>query len=149
MKRNKVGYKIAAIVVAVIAIIITVVVVFFSSLNKVKKADYYSLGKDQVPTIKLVVGERKISSVSSSISNGVTTKTYDYSSDSSYEDIESYVTYLVEKAGYRTATLAGAEGITHYGINSVEEGKIILIKADVNPFGYTIEIVKGVGGFDY
>lgn len=142
MRKKKSGC--IRIILVIIAIIIALVVAVFFILNRVKKADYYSLGKDQVPAIKLVVGERKVSGVYFSSSNGVTTKTYKYSSDSSHEDVEHYLTYLSEKAGYLTVGSETGE-IIYYGIDSVDEGKIILIKVDEDPFGYTVEIHKGEG----
>ena len=146
MTKQKKIMIIFIIVGAIIAIITVIGAVFLvTSVGNIKKADFFELGADQVPTVKLVVGERKITSVSSSIENGITTKIYEYRSDSSVADIEQYIKYLREDEDFIVTSVNDNKNDVYYGKNSVAEGRIILVYIDANPFGYTIKLIKGRG----
>ena len=146
MTKQKKIMIIFIIVGAIIAIITLIGAAFLvTSVGNIKKADFFELGGDQVPTVKLVVGERKIASFSSSIENGITTKTYEYRSDSSAADMEQYIKYLREDEDFIVTSVNDNKNDVYYGKNSVEEGRIILVYIDANPFGYTIKLIKGRG----
>lgn len=125
---------------AVIAIIIAIA---FSSVNKVQKADFYTMGEDRIPSVKAAIGERDIHSVSKTSENGLVTHTYGFRSDSAESDVLAYSEYLVEQSGF-TETSMDSSGII-YAKKSLEEGKIIVITLSYTAFDYTITLQKGKG----
>lgn len=134
----------AGFVAFVVAICIVVGIIVFSTLNKQKQADYFKLGNDQIATVKLVVGERKINSVSTETSNGVTTKVYEYKSGSSADDMKQYEEYLQEREGFVITSLSDEEPFCLVK-NSSDEGKILIVNIVDTQFGYVLTIRKGEG----
>lgn len=129
--------------IIVLGIILGMVV--FSVLNNQKNADYYTLGADQIASVKTVVGVREISGVSTSTQNGVSAKTYDYKSETSTTDVSQYVTYIVEEEGFIPTILNQQSDQPVYAKESVDEGKILIITIDDTGFGYTLTLQKGEG----
>ncbi len=130
-----------------VAVCIIVGIFVFSIVNKQKKADYYTLGNDQIASVKLAVGERNIVSVSTRTANGVTTKEYEYKSSTSASDIEQYEAYLQEQEGFIITTLNDEKQI-FLGKNSADEGKILIVEIVDTHFGYILTIRKGEGGLE-
>ena len=142
--------KIIGIIVLVLVVGITAVVLI---VNGAGKMDYYKLGKDQIPSVKLALGEeRKVTGTSSSTStSGGQTKEYTYQVAGSNQntDMVNYLTYLREKDGFLLLTafdFNGPEGTCVVGRNSVEAGYEIQLQIEYDRSGYTISLLKQKGG---
>ena len=141
--------KIIGIVVILIAAGITAVVV---SLNGAGKKDYYKLGNDQIPSVKLALAEeRKLTGTSSSSAlGGVSTKviTYQVSGSEQNADMVNYLTYLRDKDGFLLLTgydFNGPKGTCVVGRNSVDAGYEIQLQIEYDRSGYTISLLKQKG----
>lgn len=145
------GLKIFLIIVAVIVIIAVIgITVAYFAVNKIKNADEYNVSGDVIPSIKSVLGEvRNLSSVSTSIENGITKKEYKYTDvENVNTDIYKYIIYLMDNKGYINTTdydLSKATGTLQLGATSVDEGQLVLIDIDYSLKTYTITITKGEG----
>ena len=142
-------FKILLIIVLVIVILVGVLfVVAFSSLNNAAKLQAYDFGNDKIPSFNSVVGERKVTGVSSgSSSNGTQRKDYTYETLSWEADADAYVDVL-EAAGFLiTRVLDGnmVKGNMQVGIASADEGKIILIDFSWDNNTVKISLTKSDG----
>ena len=131
-----------------------VLIVIFTAkglVNKTAKLDYYEIGADKIPTVKLAIGEeRKVVGVSNSISGKVTTKEikYEVSGSKQGEEMLDYYLYLHDD-GFLTLTdidFSGSRGTGVFGRNSVDDGYEIQLQIEYNREGYTITIMKQPGG---
>lgn len=129
----------------IIVLVIILCVVVFSILNKQKNADYYVLGSDQIASVKTVIGVRDITGVSTSTQNGVSSKIYNYKSETSTNDVNQYITYLVEQEGFILTTLNQQSDQTVYAKESVDDGQVLILTIVDSGFGYTITMQKGEG----
>ena len=141
--------KIIGIIVLLIAVGITAAVVI---VNGAGKMDYFKFGDDQIPSVKLALGEeRKLTGTSSSAAlGGGQTKvfTYQVSGSDQSTDMIYYLTYLREKDGFLLLTdydFTGSEGTCVVGRNSVDTGYIIQLQIDYDRSGYTISLLKQKG----
>ena len=120
-----------------------------AALLAAQQLDAYDLGGgDSIPSINSVVGERKIEEVSTNTTNGVTTKGYQYASDTVSDDLIAWLSLLLDDHGYLGLTSFNVTEIPGSGqiaAESAEGGKIIIIEIDYRSDGYTISITKGEG----
>ena len=135
--------KVVLIVVCVLVVIgfIGMGIAFFATGNTAN-ADEYSLGNDTIKSVKAVVEKRDVTSVSSSTSNGVSTK------EITYKDLLTYTQYLRSEGGFvltKDMNLNVSPSTVQLGKESVESGKIILLTISYDSLGYTISIQKGAG----
>ncbi len=117
------------------------------ALAKTAKLTNYELGKDIVPSIYSVVGERELNGIEASTKNGVIKKQYIYLSASVFDDLLSYIQALIA-AGWEVTMdidLNISPGSGQLATHSVEEGKIILLNFSYDSAGYTIELIKDKG----
>jgi len=122
-----------------------------SSLNNTAKADYYELGRDKIPSVKLALGEeRKVTGVRSSISNNETTKEikYEVSGTDQKSDMWDYYSYLRDNDSFLSLTdieFSGSRGTGVVGRNSLDDGYIVQLQIEYDQNGYTITISKQPG----
>ncbi|OQA48665.1 MAG: hypothetical protein BWY46_01269 [Firmicutes bacterium ADurb.Bin300] len=116
-------------------------------LAEAGKLEQYEMGKDVIPSITSVVGERAVTGVKTSIDGGVATKQYSYTSDSVYDDLLAYITKLMDEGWLVTQDidLNVVPGSGELGKESSEEGKILLVSFSYDESGYEIKISKGEG----
>lgn len=141
-KTVKIVLGIIAVMIVLAAILCGVV---FSILNSQKNANYYTLGNDEIISVKSVIGVRNILGVSATIQNGVSEKSYNYTSKTSSEDIKKYLTYLVEEEGFKSTVLNQNGDYPVYVKMSADQGKKLILTMIENGFGYTLTIQKGEG----
>ena len=126
----------------------------FGILDKTAKEDYYTLGSDKIPSVKLALGEeRKITNTSTSISGDTTKKeiTYKVSGTEQSREMSEYYTYLHDKDGFLNLTdinFDGQNGTAVVGRNSVDNGYEIQIQIKYDLNGYTINILKQPGSIE-
>ena len=152
-KKSKKGLVIALAIIAVIVIggIAAAVIGIAGAFSKPSKIDYYEMGNDKIPSVKLVLGEvRKVVSSSASISNGVTTKVYQYNAPAVDQGLEmsQYLTYLREEDGFLLLTDVDfnvPEASCIVGRNSVDSGYELQLQIAYNTGGYIITILKQEG----
>lgn len=137
------------IVVSYFAVVLSFVGIIFGilyfSFSKIQNADVYTMGEDKIPSIKTVIGERKVKNISTTKNIGMTTKIYSFLSESTESDMYEYTKYLVEQLDYVITELGQQEEKTAYAKNSLENGSIIVITVDYTPFDFTITLQKGEG----
>ena len=147
MKKGvKVLIAVAAFVIVSIAVVLLIVLP--ATLNNAAKLQTYDLGADKIPSLNSIVGDRKVTGVSSSAkTGGVQEKTYTYETQSLGEDWLAYHNALHEAGFLVTRSLNGNDfkGDIQYGINSADEGKAILIDLSWDNTRIAVQITKGVG----
>jgi len=132
------------------ALLIGVIVLFgISAMSKLAKEDYYTIGNDKVPTVKLALGEeRKVTGLSASVvAGGATTKviTYQVPGTEQGREMFKYYTYLHDKDGFLPLADFDFSGPTGTGViarNSVDAGQMVHLKIEYNTGGYTITLTK-------
>lgn len=140
------------IVVSYFAVVLSFVgilfgILYFSFIN-IQNADVYTMGEDKIPSIKTVIGERKVKNIATTKNIGMTTKIYSFLSESTESDMYEYTKYLVEQSDYVIMKLGQQEEKIAYAKNSLESGSIIVITVDYTPFDFTITLQKGEGTLD-
>jgi len=139
------------IAVALILVVVGLVLAVTIPLSNAAKADYYTIGADRIPSVKLALGQiRKVTSTSVSTSGGVTTKVikYQVSGTSQNKDMSAYMVYLHDKDGFYTLTdidFSPASATGGLGRNSKDNGQELLLQIEYDTSGYTITIVKEKG----
>jgi len=137
-------------IIAAAAVVVLVFVVPQITGNWADK-DYFDIGTDQVPSVKLVLGEdRDISSVNSSKSGGVETIIIKYKVDENQNrEMEKYANALMDEYGFINTTAYNFSGTTGSGFQfakeSSEEGVIVLVDIDYDESGYILTLTRGVG----
>ena len=150
-KKSKLPIILAILALVVVGGIAAAIVGIVGAVGKPSKIDYYELGDDRVPSVKLVLGEtRKVISSSTSISNGTTTKEYKYSVPGTEQNAEmfGYFTYLHDEDGFLKLDdidFSGSSGTGTVARNSVDDGYCLTITLKYDTSGYTVTIVKAVG----
>lgn len=141
----------AIVLVVFVGGIAAAIVGIAGAVGKAGKVDYYELGDDRIPSVKLVLGEeRKVTSSSTSISNGTTTKEYKYSVPGTEQNVEmfNYFTYLHDEDGFLkldSIDFSGSSGTGTVARNSVDDGYCLTLEITYDTSGYTITIVKAEG----
>jgi len=145
--------------IALVAIGIVVISLLFGIFEGVENADYYKFGDDQVPSIKLVLGEvRSITGSESSASSGQFIRRYTYRIDSQIhgsdqveDDLSRYTGHLMRYEGFylteersASSTYRGGYRVS-YAKESVEPGKIIILDIDYSTTAYTLVFTKTEG----
>ena len=118
-----------------------------SVLSNAAKLQEYDFDSDKIPTVNSVVGERQVTYVSTSISNGNDMKEYTYQSDSVFDDLLQYTQYLRENGWIVSVSydLNNMPGSAQLGKQSADSGKILLLTIDYKSGEYTVTIIKGEG----
>ena len=123
--------------------------------DPVDKIEYYELGDDKIPSVVMVVGDRFCPEKGSSLVNGATVYTAEYTTDENDQaqaasDVYAYITYLMENEGF--LNLIAFDNLPYEGgielslaKTSVDWGKIIVLNIDYGYGGYTFEFWKGEG----
>jgi len=137
--------------VAVVCVIITVALL---ATGNTAKQDFIKIGKDEVPSVKYILGEeRKVIGVSSSVEkNGVVKKVIEYSvAKDQNSEMFQYAQALYDDYGFVNITdndFTGSTGTDfEFAKESVEEGCLVIVRIDYDLEGYTITLVQGEGTF--
>ncbi|MCL1951190.1 MAG: zinc ribbon domain-containing protein [Oscillospiraceae bacterium] len=141
-KKKRTGLKILLGFVGAIVLLVAAIVAL---TGKASNMDYYKIQKDQVPSVKYVLGEkRKIVGTGAETKNGIASKYFAYKSDTPQEDIDAYYAYLLEEEGY-TRMLDSNMEFSGAGHDSVTPGYHLEVQADPSSDGYTVTVyyVKG------
>ena len=147
-----------ALIVLIIVIVVAIVFVsaFFivrAILSATEEKDYYEIGSDRVPSIKLALGEdenRKLTGTSVNVSSGTTTKTFSYNAEGATDGIElfEYAMFL-EGEDFKFLTdgdFSRSRGTAiQMGRNSDESGYMLVIQFDWEPGKYTITLMRSQG----
>ena len=147
----KIIVPIAVVILVIVGIVLAIFLGASATLNKAAQADYYTIGADQIPSVKLALGsERKVISTNTAIADGATTKTikYQVSGTSQNKEMSDYLAYLHDKDGFYTVTdidFSGSSATGGLGRNSKDSGQEILLQIEYDTSGYTITIVKQKG----
>ena len=117
------------------------------ALGKAKELTAYEFGDDSIPTVNSVVGERKVTGVSSGSGTGGTYQEYTYVSETAAEDLSVYLSGIAENGWTPTTDidLANIPGTAQLAIESKDSGKVIVIDVTYDQSGYTIKLTKRDG----
>jgi len=130
--------------VSIIAFIITAAFLL-NGCGSAAKLTEYDFGADKVPSVNAVIGEeRKVSGVATGTENGVRYKQYTYETETMLDDLWAYYSRLSELGWVVTQDfdLAEGEGEMQLGIESADEGKILIISISFTPNRYAVRINK-------
>lgn len=145
---KKVFKVILIVVLCLVALGVIIGLVAHFATGKATDTEEYVIGDDSVKSIKTVVGERKANGVGTGVENGVTTKRYQYESDTVQDDLITYTQYLLNEAGFiltQDMDLTVAPSTVQCAKQSVEEGQVIVMTIEYDLNGYTIIMQKGTG----
>ena len=153
-KKRRVPLALIIVIGVVVLLGLTVGVIMLvtgntASLDKIK------IGKDEVPSVKFVLGEeRNVSGVSTSIENGVTKKEIKYSvSENQNEEMYTYAVALTSDYGYfrlNDNDFTGTSGHNfQFAKESVEDGYLVIVRIDYDRYGYTITLSRGTGTLNF
>jgi hypothetical protein len=115
------------------------------SLNNISKSDFYDLEGEKVPSIKYVLGERKISGYSSKISNSILYKQYTYYEiDSVIDDVQKYVDYLCNNESFKIIEAVNPNDVIgkislSKNTSQVGKGIVIIIQYELGRYSINIE----------
>lgn len=105
----------------------------------------YPFGKDEVPSITSVVGERTVTGVESEGKNEFPSRQYTYQSSSVFDDLSRYMQLLQEQgwtaAGY-DYNLEVSPGNAQFVKESIDEGQILVLYITYENNQYTIKVTK-------
>lgn len=136
------------LIIIIIIIVLGVMSIYSLYNSSVENADKYKIGKDEIASIKSVVGVRKIISKSSDLQSGVTSKKYVYKVDNNIsDDISKYIDKL-KADGFLTVNkidLSQKVSSGKYGKTSVESDKVVFVEINYDLTGYTITLLSGTG----
>lgn len=116
----------------------------FSDAAKLQEYDFDS---DKIPTINSQVGERKVTGVETSVTNGEPQKQYTYESSTVADDILAYMQYLVDNGWITTQAydLTVSPGSVQLARESADAGKVLVISIAYEGSKYAIKITKTDG----
>jgi hypothetical protein len=123
--------------------VVFMLVVLPLTLRSIGTAEHYKIGADYIPSIKSVVGERKLSGAESSLVP--LKKSYHYTSvENPKLDIEEYCEYLTNSEEF---ILLDSRGDNQRKLvkNSTKEGNVIVISISIRGQGYLITLEGGKG----
>ena len=116
------------------------------------KKDFIKIGKDEVPSVRYIVGGgRDVNGVNNSKENGITKKIISYKvSSNQNKDMERYAEALVNDYGYYYVysenDFSGPTGVDLQLVKkSVEDDYILYVRIDYDTGGYTITLTRGRG----
>jgi hypothetical protein len=129
---------------------ISVIAIFIFSVtaitNNASKLQFYDMDEDNIATINYVLGERKISNLSSEVVDNVMFKQYTYCKiDNVIDDIQNYIDYLCEKEEFIIITKMSPVNIEGQAVlrkKSTTKGTEILVTIDYFQGGYIISLEK-------
>lgn len=107
------------------------------------RGETYKFGKDQIPGIGAVVGERSLVSTTSQGKNEFPGKEYKYQSLSAVEDLTQYVAYLENDGWVRSGDsddLQNPPGIVKLVKPSVEADHLLVMEISFASNQYTIAV---------
>jgi len=140
------------IAIAAAAAVVVVILVLNQTGGTVNvNQDYFTIGADQVPSVKLVLGEeRKISGSSSTVEKGVTTVVVKYSvGENQNAEMKKYADALVNDYKFTSTAPYDFSGSSGKGIEfakeSKEDGYVVLVTIDYGSSGYDLTIKRGKG----
>jgi hypothetical protein len=118
------------------------------AINTAKTADYYEVGGEKVASVKLAIGEREVTGVSSWIEAGSDNYRVTYAVTANQADeVERYLAYLVENEGFLYSPDnppfdgASAHSGIQVGKAASKEGYGVVVQADFDSAGYTITVM--------
>ena len=118
------------------------------------KQDFIKIGKDEIQSVKYILGEeRKVSGVSTTTENGITKKVIVYNVlYNQREDMLDYAQTLRDVYGFYftdntdETDFSGAEGVDLELVKeSVEDDYLIILRIDYDSTGYTITLTRARG----
>jgi hypothetical protein len=146
-KKKHTGLKVLLGFFGAIALLVVALVIL---LGAGESKDYYKIGGEKVPSVKLALGEkRKLSGAESKIENGASMKVFTYNEPDRDQALEmaAYVNYLQEKDGFLLLTdmdFSTPEAWCKLGRNAAK-GYIIIVQVEYDATGYIITLVKQEG----
>jgi len=149
-KKKRTGLKVLLIFLLVVALAAGgVIIAAKAATGKAANADYYKLSGEQVPSVKLALGEkRKVTSTGSSKNGSSTAVENVYQSDTPGRDCFIYASYLVERDGFvclEDVDFQDPTGKAYFGRNSAQDGYKLLATAEWNAAGYTVTVERSQG----
>jgi len=139
------------IVGSVVVVLGLIVLIAFWVLRDTSDQDFYKVGKDEVPSVQYILGERRnLVHVSTSVQNGVRKRIVEYqASENQGGDMERYAQALMDDYGFYETSPHDFTGSSGRGFEfakeSVEDGFIVIVEIDYDRSGYTITILRGKG----
>jgi len=137
---------------SVLMILLLISVLLLSACGSAEKLTEYDFGTDKIPSVNTVLGkELKVTGVDVGTSDGVQYKQYTYETTSMVEDLAEYTTFL-RNNGWLVLTdynFYDGSGEAQLGIDSADNGKILIISIAFQNDRYAIRVNKLEGSLSY
>ena len=149
-KKRKVPLPVI-ILLSFAAVVCVIIAVALLVTDNTAKQDFIKIGKDEVPSVKLILGEeRKVTGVTSSTENGFAKKVIEYSvAKDQNSEMLKYAQALYDDYGFVNITDNDFTGPTgtdfEFAKESVEKGCVVIVRIDYDLNGYTVTLVQGEG----
>ena len=143
--------KALLILIIIAAVIVAGIVAGKLATGNVAAQEYFKLGPDQVPSVKLILGEeRNVTSYNNSTSDGVQTIVIEYKvAENQNTEMQTYALALMDDYGFANTNAYDFSGPTGSGFEfateSVEEGFVVMVKIGYDTNGYTLTLMRGKG----
>ena len=136
---------------------LSIIIIHFLSQSifilKYKNNDYYIINNDKIPSIKNVIGKRKLYYYKSSNKDNTYIKIYKYKDIKNVKsDLNNYIEFLHDNNDYAYTSdidLKKDTGFIQLSTNSIESKKIISIQINYSKNEYEIIITKAYGSINY
>ncbi|MCL1895957.1 MAG: zinc ribbon domain-containing protein [Clostridiales bacterium] len=139
------------VVIIIAAVLVVVLVVANAATGKAADRDYFRIGADEVPSVKLVLGEeREVSGVKTGTNAVGREMVINYKVDEGQgEDMGKYAKALMDDYGYINTTpydFTGPKGKGfEFAKESVMEGYVVLVQIDYDTKGYDLTLTVSTG----
>jgi len=147
---KKLSKKLLVLIIIAAAVAAAIVIGILATGNAANQ-DYFKIGPDRVPSVKLILGEqRDIASFNSSVSGSVRTIDIKYKVDENQNsEMFEYTQALINDYGFVNTNANNFTGPTGsefiFATESVEEGYIVMVQVDYDTGGYTLTLTRGKG----
>jgi len=149
IKKETIINSIIITIIFIISIVIINILSLSFSILKYKKADYYILGNDKIPSIYKVVKQKNLYYYKTKKENNIITKTYKFKNVKNVKsDISNYIKELKDNYGYVYTSKIDLNKNTNkleISANSNDINNIIIVNISYNKNSYIINISKGKG----
>ena len=150
-QKKKLPKWLLIVIIIVVAFVVLILFVLPNALGNAADKDYFKIGPDEIPSVKLVLGEdREITNYSLGKSSGLQKLEVSYKVDEDQnKDMREYAQALMDDYGFLNTTpydFSGEKGKEFkFAKESEEDGYLLIVQIDYNTKGYDLTIMRGEG----
>ena len=149
--RKKKFPKWLAVVAIIAAVVVVAAILGISATGKAADRDFFKIGADEVPSVKLALGEKRdISNLKTGTTETGREMVINYKvSEGQGDDMGIYAKALMDDYGYINTTpydFTGSRGSGfEFAKESVMDGYVVLVRIDYDTSGYDLTLMVSAG----